>query len=222
VSLALSVAGVALGTPSGGTIDVQAGQPWSTTLTPPSWVRYVAGGAVHGRVEVTHDGRVAAAQDFTITPMRSPFVTAMGTGSILVVLCAFAYLEYLESVRRSIVAGHLRHAGTTVAAVVGLPLGVGIWMAAAVFTGREPVFGAGIVCAIAGAVLAAAGGPLCPSASPVPRTSRIFRTRVRCAALVRDVAATRRPMIRERGRTPASARVPARAMPLKIQLMCSR
>ncbi len=90
-------------------------------------------------------------------PAMATGETAMGTGSILVVLCALAYLE---SIRRSIVAGHLRRAGTTVAAVVGLPLGVGLWMAAAVFTVHEPVLGAGIVCALSGAVLAAAGTTL--------------------------------------------------------------
>jgi serine/threonine-protein kinase len=154
VSLALSVAGVALGAPTSVTsLDAAAGTPWSTTLTPPSWVRYVAGGAIRGEIEVTRGGATAA-RGVVIEPAQPALATAMGGGSILVVLFALAYLE---SARRSIVAGHLRHAGTAVAAFVGVPLGAGVWLAVATFTRHEPALGAGVACALLGAVLAVFG-----------------------------------------------------------------
>jgi serine/threonine-protein kinase len=128
--MSLSLAGIPLGrTESPGFRAVRGS--WRATVSLPPVVRWVVGGAVRGRVElVAADGSVTA-QEFDVHPQQAPYLTLMGTGSLLLLLFVLAYLE---SLLRSLRRGRRRASGPVAAAFLGIPLGAVAALAAAVFT----------------------------------------------------------------------------------------
>jgi serine/threonine-protein kinase len=130
VRMSLSLAGLPLGrTESPG---FRAGRgPWRATVSLPPVVRWVVGGAVRGRVELlAADGSVTA-QEFDVRPQQAPYLTLMGTGSLLLFLFVMAYLE---SLLRSLRRGRRRASGPVAAAVLGIPFGAMAALAVSVFT----------------------------------------------------------------------------------------
>ena len=128
--MSLSLVGIPLGRTESPGFRAARG-PWRATVSLPPVVRWVVGGAVRGRVElVAADGSVTA-QEFDVQPQQAPYLTLMGTGSVLLLLFVLAYLE---SLLRSLRRGRRRTSGPVAAAVLGIPLGALAALTAAVFT----------------------------------------------------------------------------------------
>jgi serine/threonine-protein kinase len=146
VRLSYHAAGVPLGeTTARATVT---GQGWRATVNQPEYPRWIAGGAVTGRVELTRDG-ASTSQDFTVQPNRAPLLSVMGAGSILLLLFTLAYLE---SVVRSLRRRQRRRTGPVLAALIGVPFGIASWLLGSVLLRQEPATGVGIACAGLGAV----------------------------------------------------------------------
>ncbi len=171
VRLSLSAAGVSLGEASGA-VRAAAG-PWRVTLDPPDATRWTAGGAVTGRVDTLRAGRIVGSQEFTARPAQAPYLSVMGTGSVLLLLFAVAYLE---SLLRALRRGRRRMSGLVGAAPLGAVVGLAGWMLASVFTRHEPGLPLAVACAVLGAIAAVAAAVATARAavfrrpaSPAPR-----------------------------------------------------
>jgi serine/threonine-protein kinase len=163
----VSALGVSLGQAVSEPFTTVPGRGWSTTVNLRSWTRWVAGGAVRGRVELVPAAGAAGAAagtagaaagtapvaetEITIEPVQAPYVTAMGMGSVLLLLFAIAYLE---SVLRALRHGERSATGPFAAGAVGALLGFAVLLAASAFTRREPSLPVAVGCA---ALTAAAG-----------------------------------------------------------------
>ncbi len=146
VRLALSAAGIPLGEST--TTAVAAGKGWRATVEPPPYARWVAGGAITGTVDVTR-GDTVTHQEFVVEPDRTPLLSVMGAGSVLLILFA---LSYLESVVRSVRRGRRRHTGPVLAAGIGALFGAAVWLLVSVVLRQVPAAGVGAACAALGAV----------------------------------------------------------------------
>ncbi len=146
----LSAAGIPLGESTGPA--TANSERWEATVEPPPYARWVAGGAVSGEVELRR-GDQTVTQRFTVEPDRTPLLSVMGAGSVLLVLFA---LSYLESIVRSVRRGRRRHTGPVLAGGVGLLLGGAIWLLVSVLLRQVPAAGTGITCAVLGATATAA------------------------------------------------------------------
>jgi serine/threonine-protein kinase len=154
--LAVSALGISLGQTVSEPFTTVPGRRWSTTVNLRSWTRWVAGGAVRGRLELVPaagptDAAPAAATEITIQPVQAPYVTAMGTGALLLLLFAVAYME---SVLRALRHGERAATGPFAAGAVGALLGFAALLTASAFTRREPSLPVAVGCA----VLTAAAG----------------------------------------------------------------
>ncbi len=145
VRLSYHVAGVSLGQATAAA--TVSGQRWQAVVEQPEYARWVGGGAVTGRVELTR-GNATTSQDFTVEPNRAPLLSVMGAGSILLLLFTLAYLE---SVVRSLRRRQRRRTGPVLAALIGIPFGVASWLLGSVLLRQEPAVNAGVACAVFGA-----------------------------------------------------------------------
>jgi serine/threonine-protein kinase len=155
VRLSLSAAGIPLDSSTSGPKTVTAGQRWSAAVPATTLGRWVAGGAVRGRVELLSaaDDRVIRKREVTVQPTQPPIASAMGAGALLVTLLALANLE---GTRRAVREGRRWTAAPVIAGIWGLPLGLGVWMSLAALTRREPTLAGGVVCALLGAIVGVA------------------------------------------------------------------
>ena len=108
----------------------------------PGATRWIVGGAVTASI----DGR-----ELLLKSDQTPWLSLMGTGSVLLLLFAFAYLE--SNLRA------LRRRQTGMAAVVasvplGLTLGVAVWLLVSVLREHEPTMSVALTCGVLGAAAA--------------------------------------------------------------------
>ncbi|WP_322766412.1 serine/threonine-protein kinase [Frankia sp. Cr1] len=153
VSMKLSVAGIPLGTATGESVSVSAGKSWQVPVTAPPLTRWLAGGAVAGRVTLDGPNGRRDVQDVTIEPQQTPLASAMGAGGVLAALFALAYLE---STRRLLRNGEHPRPAMVAAAALGAVFGLGVWLSAATLSRHVPVVAAGVCCILLGVTAAVA------------------------------------------------------------------
>ncbi len=162
VRLSLSASGIPLGTSTSEPVTAAAGQAWRTTVPPTSLGRWLAGGAVQGRIETIvvtdrsdagiRTGTGLALRELTVRPTQPPIASAMGFGGILAVLIAAAYLEG----ERRALEGRRHRTAPVIAVGWGLLLGAGLWTSVSALSRRSPTPAGGIVCVLLGAAMSAA------------------------------------------------------------------
>ena len=108
----------------------------------PGATRWIVGGAVTASV----DGR-----EFLLVSNQTPWLSVMGTGSVLLLLFTLAYLE--SNLRA------LRRRQTGVAAVIasvplGFGLGLAVWLLVSVLLEHEPTMMVALTCGVLGAAAA--------------------------------------------------------------------
>ncbi len=151
VSMKLSVAGIPLGTATGESVSVSAGKSWQVPVTAPPLTRWLAGGAVAGRVTLSRPNGLTSVQDVTIEPQQTPLASAMGAGGVLAALFALAYLE---STRRLLRSGDHPRSAMVAAAALGAVFGLGVWLAVATLSRHVPAVAAGLCCVLLGVTAA--------------------------------------------------------------------
>jgi eukaryotic-like serine/threonine-protein kinase len=148
-TLRLSVLGIGLGSSTPAAVTTDGTGAWQATIDPPAAARWLAGGAV--TAEVSLDG--TAAERFTARPAQSPLLSAMGAGSVLLLMFTLAYLE---SIVRSVRRCQLRRSAPVLAAPVGAVFAAAAYTLAAALTRHEPTAPVLITAAALGALTAAA------------------------------------------------------------------
>ncbi|GGM96139.1 serine/threonine protein kinase [Lentzea pudingi] len=109
----------------------------------PGVTRWIVGGAVRAQVDEQ--------PPFLLVSSQTPWLSLMGTGSVLLLLFAFAYLE--SNLRA------LRRRQTGVAAIIasvplGLVLGLAVWLLVSVLLTHEPTMSIALTCGVLGAAAA--------------------------------------------------------------------
>jgi eukaryotic-like serine/threonine-protein kinase len=132
--LRLSAIGVGLGESVGLPVPVQAGS-FQAELEPPELSRWLAGGAVTGDIVLERAGAAVASERITIRPAQTPLLSAMGAGSVLMMMFTLAYLE---SILRSVRRRQLRRSGPVLAAPVGAAFAAAGCLLGLVLTRTEP------------------------------------------------------------------------------------
>jgi serine/threonine-protein kinase len=172
--LEISAAGMPLGRAASASFPLGAGQQWATKVTLASWTRWVAGGAVRGQVDLVEDtpaaGRVLASSRVTVQPVQSPIETAMGWGSLLLVLLTLASLgDVLRTLRRG---GGRIGLGPVRLVLPGALFGLGAWVALTTFLARVASQGVGVaVVVLMAAALVAVGLAVTPAARTTSRAA---------------------------------------------------
>ena len=149
--LRLSAVGIDLGESTSGPIAVQAGR-WETTIEPPQLARWLAGGAVTGEVVLDRGGATIAAERLTVRPEQTPLLSAMGAGSVLLMMFTLAYLE---SILRSVRRRQLRRSGPVLAAPVGAVFAAAGCLLGCVLSRTEPRVDILLAGAVLGGIAAA-------------------------------------------------------------------
>lgn len=149
--LRLSAIGVDLGIAASQPVPVQDGR-WQAELEPPQLSRWLAGGAVTGDVELLRDGTPIASERLTIRPAQTPLLSAMGAGSVLLMMFTLAYLE---SILRSVRRRQLRRSGPVLAAPVGAVFAAAGCLLGFVLTRTEPRVDVLLAGAVLGGIAAA-------------------------------------------------------------------
>ena len=148
--LRLSAAGVPLGEVTSGPLEFGDGR-WQASVEPPAMARWLAGGAVTGEVVLERSGAAVATEAFTVRPAQFPLLSAMGAGSVLLLMFTLAYLE---SIMRSVRRRRLRRSGPLLAAPVGAVFGVAAGVLGFVLSRAELQPGVLLACSALGAVAA--------------------------------------------------------------------
>ncbi|MGI5506658.1 serine/threonine-protein kinase [Lentzea sp. CA-135723] len=109
----------------------------------PGAARWIIGGAVRAQVDEQ--------PPFLLVSSQTPWLSLMGTGSVLLLLFAFAYLE--SNLRA------LRRRQTGMAAIIasvplGLVMGIAVWLLACVWLEHEPTMAIALTCGVLGAAAA--------------------------------------------------------------------
>ncbi|MFD4675919.1 serine/threonine-protein kinase [Lentzea sp. NPDC058450] len=109
----------------------------------PGAARWIIGGVVTAKVDDK--------EPFLLESSQTPWLSLMGTGSALLLLFTFAYLE--SNLRA------LRRRQTGVAAIIasvplGLGLGLSVWLLVSVLLKNEPTLSIALTCAVLGAAAA--------------------------------------------------------------------
>ncbi len=149
--LRLSVVGVDLGESTAAAVAVTAGR-WETDIDPPPLARWLAGGAVTGEVVLERAGAPVASENVTVRPAQTPLLSAMGAGSVLLMMFTLAYLE---SILRSVRRRQLRRSGPVLAAPVGAVFAAAGCLLGFVLSRTEPRPDVLLAGAVLGAVAAA-------------------------------------------------------------------
>lgn len=150
-TLTLSAVGIRLGSSTSQPAPVQAGA-WQAELEPPPLARWLAGGAVTGQVVLERDGATVAERRLTVRPAQTPLLSAMGAGSVLLMMFTLAYLE---SILRSVRRRQLRGLGPVLATPVGAVFAAAGCLLGFVLSRTEPSLGVLAVGAVLGGLAAA-------------------------------------------------------------------
>jgi len=166
--LRLSAAGVPLGEAVSAPLASQDGR-WLASVQPPPLARWLAGGAVTGEVQLVQDGAPVASQRFTVRPAQNPLLSAMGAGSVLLLMFTLAYLE---SILRSVRRRQLRRSGPVLAAPVGAVFAAAAGLLGFVLTRTEPLVAVLLAAAALGAAAAAFATVARSRSVPAPQPRR--------------------------------------------------
>lgn len=118
-------------------------QPGPDGFVLPGAARWIVGGVVTAQVDDQ--------PPFLLRSSQSPWLSLMGTGSVLLLLFTLAYLE--SNLRA------LRRRQTGMAAVIasvplGLGLGLAVWLLVSVLLEHEPAMSVALTCGVLGAAAA--------------------------------------------------------------------
>jgi hypothetical protein len=162
VVLRLSTIGVPLGKAEATAIEGRA-------VFDPGTMRLLAAGKVNGEIELRDHGTTIARQKFPFRATNAWYLTAMGIGSLLVLLIAFANLE---SSLKPLLRGRSRKLSRVTAPIWGAAVGVGLVALSASLSVAEMTIATLVVVGGLGAV---AGLISCSAAAGLGRRRRLRR-----------------------------------------------
>jgi hypothetical protein len=175
VVVRLSTMGIPLGEARATVIDGRA-------VLDPGTMRLLAAGEVNGEIDLRGNGATIVRHEFGFRSTNPWYLTAIGIGSLLVLLIAFANLE---SSLKPLLRGRSRRLSRVSAPIWGSVVGVGLVALSAALSVAEMTIATVVVVAGLGAI---AGVASCSAAAGLGRRRRLRRAMKRAERGMRQAA----------------------------------